>query len=134
MVVEIDGWRHVKGELRIRCRTTDGARVLPPAAWTDLPTNGPQEPASHPALVATPEGWRRFAEVLDAVGDRRPSGARGWRRNRGGRDVGSADVDVGEESLVPAAVWETLPPHTRTMVTVMLARLLAASIEEAGDE
>jgi hypothetical protein len=30
--VRVDGWRHVEGELRIRCRTTDGARALLPAA------------------------------------------------------------------------------------------------------
>jgi hypothetical protein len=38
------------------------------------------------------------------------------------------------ERLVPAAVWETLPPGVRAKVTVMLARLLAAAIEEARDE
>jgi hypothetical protein len=39
-----------------------------------------------------------------------------------------------EESIVPAAVWETLPPAARAKVTIMLARLLAATIEEARDE
>ena len=39
-----------------------------------------------------------------------------------------------EESIVPAAVWETLPPEARANVTIMLARLLAAAIEEARDE
>jgi len=39
-----------------------------------------------------------------------------------------------EERLVPAAVWETLPPEVRARVTIMLARLLAAAIEEARDE
>jgi len=39
-----------------------------------------------------------------------------------------------EERLVPAAVWETLPPEVRAKVTIMLARLLAAAIEEARDE
>jgi hypothetical protein len=41
---------------------------------------------------------------------------------------------VVEERLVPAAVWETLPPEARAKVTIMLARLLAAAIEEARDE
>jgi hypothetical protein len=39
-----------------------------------------------------------------------------------------------DESVVPAAVWETLPPAARARVTIMLARLLAAVIEEARDE
>lgn len=39
-----------------------------------------------------------------------------------------------EELVVPAAVWETLPPEARAKVTIMLARLLAAMVEEARDE
>ncbi len=39
-----------------------------------------------------------------------------------------------DESLTPAAVWETLPAAARAKVTVMLARLLAAMVEEARDE
>jgi hypothetical protein len=39
-----------------------------------------------------------------------------------------------EERVVPAAVWETLPPAAQTKVTIMLARLFAAAIEEARDE
>ena len=39
-----------------------------------------------------------------------------------------------EEQVVPAAVWETLPPPARAKVTIMLARLLAAMVEEARDE
>jgi hypothetical protein len=39
-----------------------------------------------------------------------------------------------EESMVPAAVWEMLPTAVRAKVTIMLARLLAAAIEEARDE
>ena len=39
-----------------------------------------------------------------------------------------------EESVVPAAVWETLPPAARARVTIMLARLLAAVIEESRGE
>lgn len=39
-----------------------------------------------------------------------------------------------DERVVPAAVWETLPPPVRAKVTVMLARLLAAVIEDARDE
>ncbi len=39
-----------------------------------------------------------------------------------------------EEQVVPAAVWETLPLEVRAKVTIMLARLLAAAIEEARDD
>lgn len=39
-----------------------------------------------------------------------------------------------DESLTPAAVWETLPPAARAKVTIMLARLFAAMVEEARDE
>jgi hypothetical protein len=39
-----------------------------------------------------------------------------------------------EEQVVPAAVWETLPEEVRAKVTIMVARLLAAAIEEARDE
>ena len=39
-----------------------------------------------------------------------------------------------DESVVPAAVWETLPAAARVKVAIMLARLLAAVIEGARDE
>jgi hypothetical protein len=48
--------------------------------------------------------------------------------------MGQLALAIEQESLVPAAVWETLPLQTRTAVTVMLARLLAAAIEGARDE
>jgi hypothetical protein len=38
------------------------------------------------------------------------------------------------ETLVAAAVWETLPPHRQREVTIMLARLLARLMEAARDE
>ncbi len=47
---------------------------------------------------------------------------------------GQLALVVMEEQVVPAVVWETLPPPVRAKVTVMLARLLAAAIEEARDE
>jgi hypothetical protein len=47
---------------------------------------------------------------------------------------GQLALMVEEESMVPAAVWETLPEEVQTRVTVMLARLLAAMIEQARDE
>jgi hypothetical protein len=47
---------------------------------------------------------------------------------------GQLALVVGEETVVPAAVWETLPPAARAKVTIMLARLLAALIEESRDD
>jgi hypothetical protein len=62
-----------------------------------------------------------------------------WRREAGGETMevammGQLALAIEQESVVPAAVWETLPLRTRTAVTVMLARLLAAAIEGARDE
>ncbi|MGH3632216.1 MAG: hypothetical protein ACRDRL_32840 [Sciscionella sp.] len=39
-----------------------------------------------------------------------------------------------EEVLVPAAVWETLPPERQLQVALRLARLLARLVEAARDE
>jgi len=85
-------------------------------------------------LIASPAGWRRFAAVLAGVKDRRPARSRVSVENAGGRDVGQLALVVVEEQVVPAAVWETLSPEVRAKVTIMLARLLAAAIEEARDE
>jgi hypothetical protein len=41
---------------------------------------------------------------------------------------------VSAEMLVPAAVWETLPPERQREVTVRLARLLARLVEVERDE
>jgi len=39
-----------------------------------------------------------------------------------------------EEMVVPAAVWETLPPERQVELAVRLARLLARLIEAVRDE
>jgi hypothetical protein len=39
-----------------------------------------------------------------------------------------------ERTLVPAAVWETLPPERQLEVTLRLARLLARLVEGERDE
>jgi hypothetical protein len=39
-----------------------------------------------------------------------------------------------EETVVPAAVWETLPPERQLELAVRLARLLARLIEATRDE
>jgi len=47
---------------------------------------------------------------------------------------GQLALVIGEEMVVPAAVWETLPPERQLEVTVKLARLLARLLEAARDE
>ncbi len=41
---------------------------------------------------------------------------------------------IGEETVVAAAVWETLPPERQRQVALRLARLLARLVEAARDE
>jgi hypothetical protein len=38
------------------------------------------------------------------------------------------------ESVVPAAVWETLSPESQQAIAVALARLVARLVEAARDE
>ena len=47
---------------------------------------------------------------------------------------GQLALVVEEETVVPAAVWETLPPERQLQVAVGLARLLARLVEAARDE
>ena len=47
---------------------------------------------------------------------------------------GQLALIVSEELLVPAAVWETLPPERQQQVALRLARLPARLVEAARDE
>ena len=47
---------------------------------------------------------------------------------------GQLALVTGEQVLVPAAVWETLPPERQLQVALRLARLLARLVEAARDE
>ena len=47
---------------------------------------------------------------------------------------GQLALAVEEETVVPAAVWETLPAERQVQVAVRLARLLARLVEAARDE
>jgi hypothetical protein len=47
---------------------------------------------------------------------------------------GQLALGTGDLALVPAAVWETLPPELQIEVTLRLARLLAALVEAERDE
>ncbi len=47
---------------------------------------------------------------------------------------GQLALASGEETLVAAAVWETLPPERQQQVALQLARLLAKLVEGERDE
>jgi hypothetical protein len=47
---------------------------------------------------------------------------------------GQLALGTGDQGLVPAAVWETLPPELQIEVTLRLARLLAGLVEAERDE
>jgi hypothetical protein len=47
---------------------------------------------------------------------------------------GQLALATGGETLVAAAVWETLPPERQLEVTLRLARLLARLVEAERDE
>jgi hypothetical protein len=47
---------------------------------------------------------------------------------------GQLALATGEELLVPATVWETLPPERQLEVTLRLARLLAGLMEDERDD
>ena len=47
---------------------------------------------------------------------------------------GQLALVLAEQRVVPAAVWETLPPERQAQVAVRLARLLARIVEAGRDE
>ena len=47
---------------------------------------------------------------------------------------GQLALVIEEETVVPAAVWEALPPERQLQVALRLARLLALIVEAARDE
>jgi hypothetical protein len=85
--------------------------------------------------------------LRSVVWDRRRGGACCWRAGsgcgvRGGREApvktevivsGQLALAV-QETVVPAAVWETLPAERQREVAIRLARLLARIVEAARDE
>jgi hypothetical protein len=50
------------------------------------------------------------------------------------RVSGQLALVIEAEAVVPAAVWESLPPERQLQVAVRLARLLARLMEAARDE
>jgi hypothetical protein len=48
--------------------------------------------------------------------------------------AGQLALVIETEIVVPAAVWETLPPERQRQLALRLARLLARLVEAARDE
>jgi hypothetical protein len=48
--------------------------------------------------------------------------------------AGQLGLVIETETVVPAAVWEALPPERQLQVALRLARLLARLVEAARDE
>ena len=58
-----------------------------------------------------------------------------WCRGNGGDRVpGQLALVIETETVVAAAVWETLPSERQLQVALRLARLLARLVEAARDE
>jgi hypothetical protein len=71
--------------------------------------------------------------MVDAVAVASVSAVRVPRKRRFAVS-GQLALVTSEEVLVPAAVWETLPPERQLQVALRLARLLARLVEAARDE
>jgi hypothetical protein len=76
VVLQTRRWRHFEGALVIECTGPDGFEVFIPAGWTDLSLapGGDPEPALE--VIGTPDGWRRFGELLAGMRANHPGGAR----------------------------------------------------------
>jgi hypothetical protein len=129
--LEVRGWTTEGGETALVCRLVDGSSGTIPARWTDLPWRIAPEPAL--GVFASPVGTRLLLGRGGRLRGRRPRRGRASGEN-GGRDVGTAGIATSEQTLVPAAVWETLPPERQLEVTLRLARLLARLVEAERDE
>jgi hypothetical protein len=126
VVLEVLGWRVDDGETLLTCRLLDDSVGRVPAAWTDLPLR--VAAVASLGVLASPAGWRRFAERATGLTGRPVSGAACVEN--GGADGGAAGVvDRREDDR-----WETLPPAVQQRVTLALARLLARLVEGERDE
>jgi hypothetical protein len=129
--LEVLGWRTEAGETALICRLVDGSAGTIPARWTDLRWRVEPEPVG--GALGSPAGWRLLLERGERLRGRRPRRGRASGENGGG-DVGPARARDRRAALVPAAVWETLPPERQLEVTLRLARLLARMVEGERDE
>jgi hypothetical protein len=84
-------------------------------------------------VLASPAGWRLLLERGQRLSARRPRRVEPPAKTEAEMS-GQLALATGEELLVPAAVWETLPPERQLEVTLRLARLLARLVEAERDE
>jgi hypothetical protein len=129
--VAVLGWRTEAGETTLVCRLLDGSAGTIPARWTDLPLRViPERPLG---VLASPPAWRLLLVRVAAVSERCPRPGRACAET-GGDMSGQLALALREETVVPAAVWETLPPDAQQQVTLKLARLVARLLEAERDE
>lgn len=82
-------------------------------------------------------GARCAARTSAGRRDGRRGGVRGGGQGARKTEVtvpGQLALVIETETVVPAAVWETLPPEHQLQVALRLARLLAQLVEAARDE
>ena len=113
------------------CRLVDGSVGEIPARWTDLPW---RERAGRCGR------WSGIAGGVAVV--RRAAGAAAGAASAAAAEApvktevivsGQLALAV-QETVVPAAVWETLPAERQREVAIRLARLLARLVEAERDE
>ena len=131
VVLEVLGWSTDRwsGETVLLCRLLDGSAGEIPARWTDLPWREP--PVAAVGGLGSPGG---VAVVVGARGAAAASAAAASLRSKTEVIVSGQLALAVEETVVPAAVWETLPAERQREVAIRLARLLARIVEAARDE
>ena len=123
------GWQITGRETALVCRLVDRAPGAIPARWTDLAERSRGE-----------DCWcRRYRLGRGGCcrrGASRCAGAVWSARQPPAKTeaplVGQLALVTSEETVAPAAVWETLPPERRRQVTLRLARLLARPVGGGG--
>jgi hypothetical protein len=87
--------------------------------------------------VRVAAGGRHVARRVAGPRGPRASGVRSAVQGAAETEVtvpGQLALVIETETVVPAAVWETLPPERQLQVALRLARLLARLVEAARDE
>jgi hypothetical protein len=120
--------------------TSPGRPCCCAGCWTALPGRSRRagricRGGRHPLLRLVAWDRRRAGGCFWRVGsgcDVRGEGESPWKTEV--LVSGQLALAVVEETVVPAAVWETLPVERQREVAIRLARLLARIVEAARDE
>ena len=128
--LEVLGWRTEDGETALICRLLDGSSGTIPRAGATFPGGSRRSCRSTLSARRRPGGccWlapSRCGAVRAGVEPPPKTEA---------NMPGQLALATSEEAVVPAAVWETLPPEVQIEVTIRLARLLAQTVEAERDE